>query len=92
MERDVLEQELKEILVETLMLDTVTASDIESEAPLFDTKGLDLDSVDALELGMALSKRYGIEIDSSDEAVRKAFVSIRSLAELVLQQVSRRGK
>jgi acyl carrier protein len=89
MDRLALERELKEILVETLMLDTVTASDIDSEASLFDTKGLDLDSVDALELGMALSKRYGIQIDSSDEEVRKAFVSIRSLAELVAQLLNR---
>jgi acyl carrier protein len=92
MDRPALEQELKEILVETLMLDSVTASDIDSEAPLFDSKGLDLDSVDALELGMALSKRYGIQIDSSDAEVRKAFVSIRSLAELVGQHLNREGQ
>lgn len=92
MDRLALEQELKEILVETLMLDTLTASDIDSEAPLFDTKGLDLDSVDALELGMALSKRYGIQIDSSDEQVRQAFASIRSLAELVGRHLNQEGK
>lgn len=92
MDRLALEQELKEILVETLMLDSLTASDIDSEASLFDTKGLDLDSVDALELGMALSKRFGIEIDSSDVEVRKAFFSIRSLAELVGRHLNREGQ
>jgi len=89
MERLALEQELKEILVQTLMLDSLRPSDIESETPLFGREGLDLDSVDALELGMALSKRYGIEIDSSDEQVRKAFFSIRTLAALVGQHLNR---
>jgi acyl carrier protein len=86
MDRTALEQELKKILVETLMLDNLSAADIDSEAPLFGSGGLDLDSVDALELGMALSKRYGIEIDSSKEEVRRAFFSIRTLADLVGRQ------
>jgi acyl carrier protein len=84
MNRTALEQELKQIVVESLMLEGTSVADIDSEKPLF-VEGLGLDSIDALELGMALSKRYGIQIDSSDERIRKAFHSIRSLAEFVEQ-------
>ena len=82
MSREALEAELKALLVEALMLDGQEPNAIESDAPLFG-EGLGLDSIDALELGMAVSKRYGIEIDSSDEKIRNAFRSIAALAEFV---------
>ena len=78
-----LELELKQILIENLMLEGQSAADIDSTEPLF-VEGLGLDSIDALELGMAVSKRYGFEIDASDEeSTHKAFSSIRALAEFV---------
>jgi acyl carrier protein len=82
MSRAALEAELKTLLVDALMLEGHEAASIESDAPLFG-EGLGLDSIDALELGMAVSKRYGIEMDSSDEVIRNAFRSISTLAEFI---------
>jgi acyl carrier protein len=82
MSRATLESELKHLLVEALMLEGQEATDIDSDSPLFG-EGLGLDSIDALELGMAISKRYGIEINAEDESVRTAFSSISALAEYV---------
>lgn len=74
-----LETEIKELIVEALMLDDVRPEDIDSEAPLFVT-GLALDSIDALELAIAIDKRYGVKIRAEDEANEKIFASVRSLA------------
>jgi len=82
MSRETLEAELKHLLVDALMLEDQKPDDIASDAPLFG-EGLGLDSIDALELGMAISKRYDVEIDSSDERIRNAFRSISALAEFV---------
>ena len=89
MSREALESELKNLLVTSLMLEDQVPEDIDSETPLF-VDGLGLDSIDALELGMAISKRYGVEIDSSDEDMRNAFRSIKTLAEFV--EHARQGK
>ena len=89
MSREALESELKKLLVTSLMLEGQAPEDIDSETPLF-VDGLGLDSIDALELGMAVSKRYGVEIDSSDEDMRNAFRSIKTLAEFVDQ--AKQGK
>lgn len=73
-----LEQEVARLLVETLNLDGAP-EDIDPEAPLF-YDGLGLDSIDALELALAISQRYGITISSEDETNRSIFRSLRSLA------------
>lgn len=77
-----LEQELKEMIIDSLELEDVTPEDIDPEEPLF-VEGLGLDSIDALELGLALQKRYGITLDSDSESSRQHFSSLRSLAALV---------
>ena len=78
-----LERELKQLIVETLMLDDVTADQIDSSAPLL-VEGLGLDSIDALELAMAIDKRYGVKIKADDEDNnRRIFASIEALAEHV---------
>ncbi len=79
---DELEKEIKELIVEALMLDDVRPEDIDSDAPLFAT-GLSLDSIDALELAIAIDKRYGVKIRAEDEDNGKIFASVRSLAEHV---------
>jgi acyl carrier protein len=79
-----LEQELKELMVEALMLEDVTPDDIDSEAPLFDG-GLGLDSIDVLELAMALNKRYGVKTQADDERNEQIFASVRSLAAFVAE-------
>ena len=56
-------EELKSLIIEALNLEDVTPADIETDAPLFN-EGLGLDSIDALELGLALKKKYGITISA----------------------------
>ena len=85
-----LELEVKRLLVESLMLEDVTAEQIDTDAPLF-VEGLGLDSIDALELGMALSRTYGIEIKAGDERVKEVFFSVRSLAAFVQEHRKKRG-
>ncbi len=74
-----LEKELKELIVEALLLDDVKADEIDSEAPLF-IDGLALDSIDALELAIAVDRKYGVKIEAEDESTRSIFSSVRSLA------------
>lgn len=76
-----LEQELKALIIESLNLEDVAMEDIETDAPLF-VEGLGLDSIDALELGLAIQKRYGIMPGDSEEA-RGHFGSVRKLARFV---------
>jgi|TARA_R100001143_G_scaffold63182_1_gene68849 acyl carrier protein len=79
---DNLEQDLKQLIISTLDLEDIHSDDIDSEAPLFGD-GLGLDSIDALELGLAVSKRYDIKIDADDEATRRHFASVHALADLI---------
>ena len=77
-----LEQDIKALIVTTMSLEDVAADDIDTEAPLFN-EGLGLDSVDALELGLALQKRYGVTLAADSEETRRHFASVRSLAAFV---------
>ncbi len=77
-----LELELKQLIIDSLDLEDVTPDDIDSDEPLF-VEGLGLDSIDALELGLALQKAYGIKLDADSEETRKHFASVRSLSALV---------
>ena len=74
-----LETEIKELIIESLMLDDVRVADIDSDAPLF-VEGLGLDSIDALELAMAVDKKFGVRIRADDEANKQIFASVRNLA------------
>lgn len=77
-----LEQEVKEMIIDVLQLEDINAADIDTEAPLF-VEGLGLDSIDALELGVALQKRYGISLSAESEDTRRHFSSVRALAALI---------
>lgn len=77
-----LENELKKLIVEALMLEDVTAEEIETEAPLFGD-GLGLDSIDALELALAIERGFGVKIQPSDDEAPKIFASVRTLAQHV---------
>lgn len=77
-----LEQEVKQLIIDVLQLEDVTAADIDSEAPLF-VDGLGLDSIDALEIGVALQKRYGITLQAESSETRRHFASVRALAALI---------
>lgn len=78
------ERELAELLIESLNLEDVAAADIDPEAPLFGA-GLGLDSIDALELALAISKRYGFQLKSDNEENRRAFASLRALSAHIQQ-------
>ena len=78
------ERELAELIVNALNLEGVAPADIEPEAPLFKT-GLGLDSIDALELALEISKRYGFQLRSDDENNIRIFSSLRSLAGHIQQ-------
>lgn len=80
-----LEQELKKLIVSALSLEDIAPEGIDSEEPLFGD-GLGLDSIDGLELGMAIRKTYGLTIDAKGEEVRKIFFSVRSIAQFIAGQ------
>lgn len=77
-----LELEVKDLIIEVLQLEDISAADIDSDAPLF-VEGLGLDSIDALELGVAMQKRYGITLSADSEETRRHFASVRALAALI---------
>jgi acyl carrier protein len=77
-----LEQEITALVIESLSLEDITAQDIDPEAALF-VDGLGLDSIDALELGLALQKRYGVTMSADAQETRRHFASVRALASFV---------
>ena len=81
-EEQELEREVKEFIIRTLALEDIEVDEIESEAPLFGD-GLGLDSVDALELGVALQKEYGITLSADSDEAKQHFASAKNLAALV---------
>jgi acyl carrier protein len=85
-----LEYRIKEVIVESLMLEDIDPSDIETEEPLF-VEGLGLDSIDALELALALHKEFGVKTSAEDERNREIFYSVASLAEFIRQETGESG-
>jgi acyl carrier protein len=80
-----LEDEIKALIVSALRLEDVSPGDIQTDAPIFGG-GLALDSIDALELGVALQKRFGVKMTQDPEENRRCFASVRSLAAFVASQ------
>ena len=80
-----LADELKQMIIDVLALEDINIEDIDTDAPLFGD-GLGLDSIDALELGLALKKRYGIHLNAESEDTKEYFKSIQSLVALVEMQ------
>jgi acyl carrier protein len=77
-----LERELKQLLIEVLNLEDISVEQIDSGAPLFGD-GLGLDSIDALEFGIAIRKKYDVKMDGDAETIRKHFGSIANLARFI---------
>lgn len=77
-----LEEEIKQVIIDVLLLEDMTPADIDTDAPLF-VDGLGLDSIDALELGVALQKRYGISLSADSEETRRHFASVRALTAMI---------
>ena len=86
--KEELERELKELIISSLMLEDVKPADIDSRAPLFG-EGLGLDSIDALELVMALQRKYGFKASESPGFSRECFASVDTLATFVSAQLQR---
>ena len=85
MNREETEQKVKEIIVSSLDLEDVSPSDIDTEAPLFG-EGLGLDSIDALELGMAIKREFGISFSKDPAENKRVFRSVRTLAAHIMEQ------
>jgi acyl carrier protein len=77
-----LETEIKRLIIEALMLEDTSVEDIETEAALFDS-GLGLDSIDALEIAIALENSYGVTVEDDPEKNQQIFASVASLARFV---------
>lgn len=87
---EVLEDELKRLIVESLGLTDVTPARIDSTAPLFG-EGLGLDSIDALELAIAIQKKFGVKTRSDDAQNKAIFASVRSLAAFISERRAQAG-
>ena len=83
------ESALAQLLVTALNLDGVDAASIAPEASLFGQSpgSLGLDSIDALEIALAISQKYRVELKSDDEAAKKSFASIRALSAFIQQKL-----
>lgn len=81
-----LELELKKLLISSLDLEDFSPEDICSESPLFGGE-LGLDSIDALELGIAIKKKYDVKLSAEDEDNRKHFYSIKTLMDFISEKV-----
>ncbi|MBJ7538704.1 phosphopantetheine-binding protein [Marinomonas transparens] len=77
-----LQLELKEMIITALDLEDIEADEIDDAEPLF-VEGLGLDSIDALEIGLALQKQYGIKLKADSKETHDHFASINALAALV---------
>lgn len=83
-------QEIKELIIECLDLEDTTPEDIKTEEPLFGA-GLGLDSIDALELGLAIYKKYEIKLDSHSQQTQEIFSSVASLASYIESHRTKRA-
>ena len=77
-----LENEIKTLIISSLELEDITTDDIKDDEPLFGS-GLGLDSIDALELGMALKKKYHIDLGEDKEENKKHFYSVKTIADFI---------
>ena len=84
---ETLHNELEQLIIEALNLEDMSIDEIETEAPLFGD-GLGLDSIDALELGLAIKKKYNIVIDADDSNTRQHFASVENLANYISSQTN----
>jgi len=74
--------ELRELLIDALELEDIAVEDIDPKAPLFGD-GLGLDSIDALEIGVAVQKKYNVRLDATSDDTREHFYSIENLARFI---------
>ena len=88
---EALEFDLKRLIVDVVNLEDLKPEDIGSDTPLFN-EGLGLDSIDALELGMAVARKYGIKFGRDQDENTRHFRSVKTLAELIRQRTTHPDK
>ena len=81
------EREVAELIVECLNLEDISANDILPEDPLFG-EGLGLDSIDALELALAITQKYAVQLKTDDANIQEVFSSLRSLSAYVAEKAA----
>ena len=79
-----LKQQIKQLIITSLDLEDMSTDDIKDDEPLF-IEGLGLDSIDALELGLAIKKEFGVKIDANSEQTKAHFACVNSLAKFIEQ-------
>ncbi len=80
-----LEDKIKQLIIDSLELEDITIEDIADDEPLFN-EGLGLDSIDALELGMALKKEFNLKLDKDKEDTKNHFYSVKTIADFIRTQ------
>ena len=83
--------EVKKMIIESLNLEDMNPDDINTKDPLFN-EGLGLDSIDALELGVAIKKKYNITLSVEDKSIHKHFFSVETLANFIQNQSTTTAK
>lgn len=78
-----LESEIRVLIIDVLNLEDVSPEEIDVTEDLFSSDGLALDSIDALELGVAIQKKYGIKLDSKDDKLATFFQNVRSISAMI---------
>lgn len=81
-------RQIQELLVTSLNLPDMTADDIDPDQDLFGEEGLGLDSIDALELGVALQEKFNLSLKGRSEEVREHFRTARTLASFVEKELA----
>lgn len=80
-----LNREIKQLIIDTLNLEGIGTDDIDTDAPLFGD-GLGLDSIDALELGLAVKNRYNVILSAENQEIRRHFFSVATLSAFIQSQ------
>ncbi|HEY0211622.1 phosphopantetheine-binding protein [Acerihabitans sp.] len=80
-----LNQDIKQLIIDTLNLEGIGRDDIDTDAPLFG-EGLGLDSIDALELGLAVKNRYNVVLSAENQEIRRHFFSVATLSAFIQSQ------
>lgn len=81
------EREVAELIVECLNLEDIGADEIKPEEPLFGD-GLGLDSIDALELALAITQKYAVQLKADDANIQEVFGSLRSLSAYIAEKAA----
>lgn len=78
--------EIKQLIIDSLGLEDITPADIHDDTLLFAEDGLGLDSVDALELGLAIQKHFNFQLNGENEELKQSFTNVNTLAEFINKQ------